>query len=209
MSFSCIEFEIFLDERSLFKPLNFQVNAGEQVCIMGPSGTGKSSLLSAIAGSLEPAFTCRGDLRLNQVSLLGQALTKRKVGLMFQDDLLFPHFNVSQNLAFALPRGLTPEQRQAKISQALEAAEMAGFEQRDVATLSGGQRSRISLLRILLAEPKLLLLDEPFAKLDQPLRQSFRQFVYTHIQAAQIPAILVSHDVSDASQGQLVKLEPA
>ncbi|MCE0558286.1 ATP-binding cassette domain-containing protein [Motilimonas sp. E26] len=206
MRFCCEQFSITLEGKVLFAPLNFNVQGGEQVCIMGPSGSGKSTLLSAIAGTIEPIFRCHGDLRLNNNSLIGQNLANRKVGMMFQEDLLFPHLNVAQNLTFALPQGLSTDQRREKINQALIAADMAGFNTRDVATLSGGQRSRISLLRTLLAEPKLLLLDEPFAKLDKPLRQNFRQFVLSHIQAAQIPAILVSHDLSDAEDCQVVEL---
>lgn len=206
MSFRCQHFQVFKAGKPLFQPLSFELNKGELLAIMGPSGVGKSSLLSAIAGTLDPVFRCQGEASLNGQNLLNLPLRQRQVGLMFQDDLLFPHFNVGQNLAFALSPSLNKAQRQQRIETALAFAELEGFSQRDITTLSGGQRARVSLLRTLLAEPKLLLLDEPYAKLDKSLKDNFGQFVLDHIQHANVPAILVSHDVDDAKGWPIVEL---
>lgn len=174
------------------------IRPGEIVTIMGPSGSGKSTLLAAILGNLHPNFDLTG-----QITLAGQDITRlpirdRRTGVLFQDDLLFPHLSVGGNLGFALPRGLPPAARRAKIDAALAEAGLAGFADRDPATLSGGQRSRVALIRTLLAEPRALLLDEPFARLDLDLRAQIRAQVFDHIRRAGIPALLVTHDPADA-----------
>ncbi|MCE2572565.1 ATP-binding cassette domain-containing protein [Motilimonas eburnea] len=206
MSFKCQQLQITKAGKPLFQPLSFDLAKGQMLAIMGPSGVGKSSLLSAIAGTLDPVFHCQGEVTLNGQNLLALPLRQRQVGLMFQDDLLFPHFNVEQNLAFALPPALSRAERQHKIQAALAHGDLKGFEQRDITTLSGGQRARVSLLRCLLAAPALLLLDEPYAKLDKSLKGSFSQFVLSHIQQANIPAILVSHDADDANGWPIIEL---
>jgi putative thiamine transport system ATP-binding protein len=120
---------------------------------------------------------------------------KRRVGLLFQDDLLFPHLSVAGNLGF----GLKPGPNRARIIEAaLADAGLAGFGQRDPATLSGGQRARVSLLRVLLSEPEALLLDEPFSKLDPALRAQFRNFVFDSARQAGLAVLLVTHDFEDA-----------
>ncbi|WP_432463788.1 ATP-binding cassette domain-containing protein [Agarivorans sp. QJM3NY_33] len=199
------DFNLYLAKQVLLSGFHLRVERGEIVTLMGPSGCGKSSLLAAIAGTLDGNFTCSGTIQLanREISKLPQA--QRRVGMLFQDDLLFPHFNVAQNLQFALAQR---EQAAASsiIAQALADAGMAGYQQRDVASLSGGQRARISVLRSLLAQPQLLLLDEPFSKLDTPLRQQFRQFVKDKIEALNIPAIVVTHDVEDCLQASALQI---
>ncbi|WP_432456084.1 ATP-binding cassette domain-containing protein [Agarivorans sp. QJM3NY_29] len=199
------DFNLYLAKQVLLSGFHLRVERGEIVTLMGPSGCGKSSLLAAIAGTLDGNFTCSGTIQLanREISKLPQA--QRRVGMLFQDDLLFPHFNVAQNLQFALAQR---EQASASsiIAQALVDAGMAGYQQRDVASLSGGQRARISVLRSLLAQPQLLLLDEPFSKLDTPLRQQFRQFVKDKIEALNIPAIVVTHDVEDCLQASALQI---
>jgi putative thiamine transport system ATP-binding protein len=123
----------------------------------------------------------------------------RGIGLLFQDDVLFPHLSVGGNLAFALPATLRGRQaRRAAIEAALAKAGLAGFADRDPGTLSGGERARVALMRTLLAEPKALLLDEPFSRLDAGLRDHVRAFVLDLIRAERIPAILVTHQSDDA-----------
>ena len=140
----------------------------------------------------------------------------RRIGLMFQDDLLFPHLSVGGNLAFALPPRVNDRAR--VVAAALEEAGLSGFDHRDPATLSGGQRARVALLRTLLAEPKALLLDEPFSRLDAGLRGQIRSFVFDQARARGLPVILVTHDIEDARAaggrvltplGQAVGIGPA
>ncbi|MEX2321009.1 MAG: ATP-binding cassette domain-containing protein, partial [Saccharospirillum sp.] len=170
MHFDIDQLSLTLNRKPLFQPLTVHLEPADIATIMGPSGSGKSTLLAAISGTLPPIFELSGDIRLNGQSLLNIPIEHRQVGILFQDDLLFPHLNVYQNLVFALPGNLNRDQQRQRIASALGSAGLASYEQRDVATLSGGQRARISLLRTLLAEPRLILLDEPFSKLDQHLR---------------------------------------
>ncbi len=182
----------------LMRDFSYQLDKGEIISFMGESGAGKSSLLGYIAGFLQSPFITSGMVRLNGRILNDLPAHQRGVGMLFQDALLFPHLNVGDNLAFALPPEMKREQRRQKISMALQDADMAGFEQSDTASLSGGQKARIALLRALLAAPQCLLLDEPFSKLDAVLRDNIREFVFRHIREQKLPAILVTHDIADA-----------
>jgi len=192
--------------RRLFDPVTLDIPNGEIATIMGPSGCGKSTLLAAIAGSLDHGFDVSGRIMLNGRELNGIRMESRRVGILFQDDLLFPHFDVYGNLAFGVSGTLSKEERRQRILAVLERAGLADFAHRDVATLSGGQRARVSLLRTMLAEPEAVLLDEPFSKLDKPLRASFREFVREQVVQLAIPALLVTHDAEDSCGGIICQL---
>jgi len=175
------------------------VKPGEVLTIMGPSGSGKSTALAAIIGTLGPDFSVSGRLVLDGCDVTALPTRARGIGLLFQDDVLFPHLSVGGNLAFALPATLRGRQvRRAAIEAALAKAGLAGFADRDPGTLSGGERARVALMRTLLAEPRALLLDEPFSRLDAGLRDHIRAFVLDLIRAERIPAILVTHQPDDA-----------
>jgi len=206
--FSLVKLQITFQEKALFAPLSMSLNGGELVAVMGPSGCGKSSLLAAIAGTLAPELSLHGDVLLEGHKVNDVPIEKRSIGLQYQQDLLFPHLSVAGNLLFGLARG-DKKARIEKVTQALASADMKGFENRDVATLSGGQRARVSLLRTLLAKPKLLLLDEPFSRLDTDLRQDFRRFVFSQIQQMNVPAILVTHDQQDCPNDEFYDLSKA
>ena len=189
---------IRLNGQLLFEPVTVSVEPGDVVALMGPSGCGKSSLLAWLCGSLPAAFAAEGHAMLGAQDLADLAPESRQLGILFQDDLLFPHMSVGENLAFALRPGFRRRDRRAKVAAALEEAELAGFADRDPATLSGGQRARVALMRALLAEPRALLLDEPFSRLDAGLRRRVRHFVFDHAKARRLPILLVTHDPEDA-----------
>jgi putative thiamine transport system ATP-binding protein len=194
--------------RLLVPPINARVRAGEVLALMGESGSGKSSLLAHLCGTLPVALRASGQVRLDGRDIGSLPTVQRRVGILFQDDLLFPHMSVLDNLLFALPAGA----RAARVAQAeavLADADLAGFGARFPHTLSGGQRARVSVLRALLAQPRALLLDEPFSRLDAALRTRFRAFVFERLRAQGVPAVLVTHDVQDVPEGaQLMRLQP-
>lgn len=180
--------------------LDLQIAGGEVLTVMGASGSGKSTALAAILGALPPGFAAEGKIILNGQDLSGLPPHRRRIGLLFQDDVLFPHLSVGANLAFAIPRQIKGRRlRLGLVEQALEQAGLGGYADRDPATLSGGQRARVALMRALLAEPHALLLDEPFSRLDTELRGQIRDFVMQTIRDRKIPCILVTHDVEDAA----------
>jgi len=205
MSLGLKEINITIGKRRLVKDLSLEVADGETVSVMGPSGCGKSSLLGYICGSLSPDFTAWGDIFVDGHRVSHLPMEKRRIGLLFQDDLLFPHMSVGENLAFALPCSVSGKERKNRILQALDATGLFDYYNTDPASLSGGQRSRISLMRTLLADPRAVLLDEPFSSLDTDLRQRFRNFVFKTIQNKNIPALLVTHDIQDCN-GRIITL---
>ena len=189
-------------EKSLFSAMSLAVDEGEVVTLTGVSGSGKSTLLNWMIGDLDPSFSATGELWLNSLRCDTLPIEARHIGLLFQDDLLFPHLSVGQNLAFALPAKFRDAKaRRQRVEQTLSDIGLVGFHDRDPATLSGGQRARVSLMRTLLAEPRALLLDEPFSKLDAALRTQFRAFVFEQIARQKIPTLLVTHDPADVPQG--------
>lgn len=186
--------------------LDITVQKGEVLTLMAPSGAGKSTALAAIIGTLPPAFALSGQILLNGQDVTRLPTRLRRIGLLFQDDVLFPHLTVGGNLGFALPPRI-PDRR-ARIEEALASAGLAGFAGRDPATLSGGQRARVALLRSLLAEPRALLLDEPFSRLDAGLRDQIRSFVFDRARRLGLPMILVTHDAEDAHAAGGPVLDP-
>ncbi len=202
------EVSITLGGASLIRPFSCAVAPGEIVTVMGPSGSGKSTLLAFIGGFLDPAFTADGEVLIGAQTITRLPPEKRRVGILFQDALLFPHLSVGENLAFGLPPGGGRAERRRRVSEALTAAGLAGFTAHDPATLSGGQRARVALLRTLLAEPRALLLDEPFGKLDRALRDGIRDFVFEHARERALPTLLVTHGEEDAEAagGTIIRL---
>lgn len=185
-----------LGERVLAQGLRIEVPPGAIHTVMGASGSGKSSLLAAVCGTLAPEFDWRGRVQLDGVEIDGLPTHRRRIGLLFQDDLLFAHMTVRENLLFAVPAG-PRAQREAAVRQALADLELQDYGDMDPATLSGGQRQRVALMRSLLAQPRALLLDEPFSRLDAALRQRMREFVFGTLRSRGVPALLVTHDQAD------------
>ena len=185
----------------LFREVNFCVPRGEIVTLMGPSGSGKSTLFAWMVGALSDDFQARGELWLDARRCDGLPVESRGLGILFQDALLFEQFSVGQNLLLALPERIAGRARREAVAQALDSAGLSGHYASDPATLSGGERARVSLLRALLAEPQALLLDEPFSRLDKTLRKTFRTWVFDAARARNIPVVLVTHDEDDIPPG--------
>ena len=184
-------------EKPFIKDLNIKVNNGKILTIFGSSGIGKSSLINVIAGVYESNLLFTGDIILNNKKITNTLPEKRKIGLLLQDGVLFPHLSVEQNLIFGIKKSLTNKEKYLLINEHLIEANMEGFENRYPNTLSGGQKSRVACLRAILSEPDALLLDEPFSSIDPEQRNSFRLFVANQVREKKIPCILVTHDESD------------
>ncbi len=183
----------------LFPPVTLSVEAGAVTTIMGPSGIGKSTLLDAIGGHLAGDFEMTGRVLLGGRDITDLPPEARQIGVLFQDALLFPHLSVGDNLAFGLSRAIRGRAaRRAAVEEALAQAGLAGFHDRDPATLSGGQKARAALFRTLLSDPRALLLDEPFSRLDAERKEDMRRFVFERVRERGIPALLVTHDEGDA-----------
>lgn len=185
----------------LVEGLSFTIEPGHVLALMGPSGSGKSSILSWLTGTTDANFCTQGDVWLGEQQLNNLPTEKRRLGLMLQQDYLFPHMSVGDNLHFGL-RGGTRRERTERVRQSLVDAGLGGMEHRDPATLSGGQRARVSLVRTLLSDPHALLLDEPFSRLDATLREQIRRFTWKA--AAKLPVLLVTHDLADVPEGAKV-----
>jgi putative thiamine transport system ATP-binding protein len=198
---------VFKDGKRLVA-LDHHIAPGEVLSVMGPSGIGKSTLLSVVTGTLPRAFSFTGRVHLDGRDITDAAPQRRMVGILFQDDLLFPHLSVGANLAFGLCPGGTRAARHSRIEDALAEVDLAGFANRDPATLSGGQKARVALMRMLLAEPCALLLDEAFGRLDTALRAQVRDLVFARARSRALPVLMVTHDAQDAEAagGEVVTL---
>ena len=182
--------------------VSLTVPTGEVLALLGASGSGKSTLLRAIAG-LEP---CTGDVRWNGESVVRVPPHRRGFGFMFQDGQLFPHLDVAGNVGYGLrvagvsTRGsaATRPPTEARVAELLELVGLAGFGDRRVTELSGGEQQRVALARSLAPAPRLLLLDEPLSSLDRDLRERLAGEVRDILRAAGTTAILVTHDHDEA-----------
>nr|WP_233095230.1 ATP-binding cassette domain-containing protein [Alteromonas sp. IB21] len=190
--------------------LSAEVAGGEVLTVMGPSGAGKSTLLQAIAGQLKAPFSIAGQIKINGVVINNIDAHLRKVGIMFQDALLFEHMTVGENIAFAMPadRHKNKQVKRDAINELLAAVDLDGIADRAVNTLSGGQQARVSLIRTLASQPEAVLLDEPFSQLDVALRGQIRSWTFSQLKARKIPAVVVTHDKDDAlaAGGNIIEL---
>ncbi len=179
--------------------IDHSIAPGAVLTVMGPSGVGKSTLLSYVAGTLAPEFEASGMVCLGSTDITALPPARRRIGILFQDDLLFPHLSVGANLAFGLRAGGSVAFRRDRIAMALADIELEGYGDRDPATLSGGQKARVALMRMLLSEPRALLLDEAFSGLDVSLRRQIRTLVFDRARKMALPVLMVTHDPEDAA----------
>ncbi len=200
--------DLILDLADFTLGANFFVQPGERVVLWGPSGSGKTTLLRAIAGLETSGLNKSGKILLGQKDLTRLSPQARKIGFVFQDQILFPHLNVLENAAFGLKmRGVSQVQRQAEACSWLD---RVGLKQRvhaSVGQLSVGERQRVAFVRALIWKPELLLLDEPFSALDPGLRASMRSELLDLHRLSQAPMVLVTHDQADVEAIAQVKIE--
>ena len=186
---------VFLADDTLPMTFDLQVAAGERIAIIGPSGAGKSTLLNLIAGFVLPT---QGNIWLNGENHTRSAPYERPVSMLFQENNLFPHLTVQQNLALGLKTSLkltTLEQDQ--IERVADAVGLTSFLSRLPNSLSGGQKQRVALARCLLRDKPILLLDEPFSALDPELRMDMLNLIDELCHSKNLTLLLVTHQPSE------------
>ena len=184
------------DGQPLLKGVSFSLAAGETLCLLGSSGSGKSTILRIIAG-LETAES--GEVNWQDRNMSGVPVHQRNFGLMFQDYALFPHLDVFSNIAFGLRmQKWHPTQVELRVAEVLDQTNLSAFVKRRVTDLSGGEQQRVALARALAPRPGLLMLDEPLGALDRALRESLIEELRSILRSSGIPAIYVTHDQQEA-----------
>ena len=186
---------VFLADDALPMTFDLQVAAGERIAIVGPSGAGKSTLLNLIAGFVLPT---RGEVWLNGENHTRSAPYERPVSMLFQENNLFPHLTVQQNLALGLKTSLKlTALEQDQIEQVADAVGLTSFLSRLPNSLSGGQKQRVALARCLLRDKPILLLDEPFSALDPELRMEMLNLIDELCHSKSLTLLLVTHQPSE------------
>lgn len=178
-------------------PIDLRVEPGTITAVLGPSGCGKSTLLSTIAGILPPVS---GRVLVDGVDVTSLPAHERTVGMVFQEPLLFPHYDVARNVGYGLERqGVSRGDARTRALELLEWVGLGGYGDRRVDELSGGQAQRVALIRALAPNPAILLLDEPFSALDVDLRQRLAQEVSELLRDRGLAAVHVTHDSVEAA----------
>lgn len=178
------------DGRSILHDVSLTVARGEIVAILGPSGSGKSTLLRLVAGLVEPTS---GAVIIDDTDVTSVPTHRRGVGLVFQNNQLFPHLDVAANIGFGLTRGSSN-----RVQEMLHLVGLDGMGRRRPAEISGGQQQRVALARALAPSPHLVLLDEPFSALDAGLRAGIRDEVIGILRRTGTTTLLVTHDQEEA-----------
>ncbi len=187
---------VSFDGSPVLSDVSLRVDRGAIVAVLGPSGSGKSTLLRVVAGLVDPSS---GLVRVDGTDTTGIPTHRRGVGLVFQNNQLFPHLDVAGNVGYGLRIARTPAaQRSARVEELLALVGMTGHAHRDVTTLSGGEAARVALARSLATSPRVLLLDEPLSGLDHDLRYTLADDLRRVIRAAGSTALVVTHDPVEA-----------
>ena len=186
---------VFLADDTLPMSFDLQVAAGERIAIVGPSGAGKSTLLNLIAGFVLPT---QGNIWLNGENHTCSVPYERPVSMLFQENNLFPHLTVQQNLALGLKTSLKlTALEQDQIERVADAVGLTSFLSRLPNSLSGGQKQRVALARCLLRDKPILLLDEPFSALDPELRLEMLNLIDELCHSKNLTLLLVTHQPSE------------
>lgn len=172
----------------------------ELAVLFGYSGAGKSITLQMIAGLMEPdsgAVCCGENVLFDSLNNINLPPQRRSFGYVFQNLALFPHMTVYENIRYGA-RGLGPDESRRRIAEIINAFRLEGVTDHPPSQLSGGQQQRVAFARALIRKPEVLLLDEPFSALDNPLRLEMRQFLKDVRSTFNIPVVLVTHDIIEA-----------
>ncbi|MGW6780522.1 ABC transporter ATP-binding protein [Brucella pseudogrignonensis] len=187
---------------TILKNIDLALPKGQTLALLGPSGCGKTTLLRLVAGLLAPT---RGSVTINGVQVADAASgrfappEKRHLGMVFQDYALWPHMSVYGNVSFPLEmRGVGRAEREARVKSALDRVGLTGFGDRSISDMSGGQQQRVAIARAIVAEPGLVLFDEPLSNLDRELRENMVSEIGQLVANLGLTAIYVTHDQSEA-----------
>ncbi len=176
--------------------VSLALGTGDVVALAGPSGSGKSTLLRVVAGIVRPDS---GTVWIDEVDVTSAPIHRRRVGMVFQDNQLFPHRSTLDNIAFGLKmQGIGRPERASRAAAWLERVGLGGFGDRRVTDLSGGEAKRVALARTLIAEPAIVLLDEPLTGLDRELHDRLAVELASLLRETGITTLLVTHDVDEA-----------
>ena len=182
--------------KNVLDGLNLQVKKGERISILGPSGCGKSTTLSIVAGLIDDF---EGKVILDGEDITSKAANKRNIVIVNQENLLFPHMNVYENIAFGLRvRKKSKDEIDKKVKDLLSDIGLEGYEKKKVSMISGGEKQRVALARALAVEPEVLLLDEAYSSLDTNLRERMRELTIGLQKKHNTTMILVTHDKEEA-----------
>ena len=185
---------VTINEKVIFSELDLVVESGEIISILGPSGCGKTTLLRASCGL---ASLTEGERYLED-ERLGDKDIRPEITMLFQQPVLYPHLNVAQNIALGAPKDWKKEEVNQRLNEVLASIGLSGFNQRGVGSLSGGEAQRVAFGRALMQEPRVILLDEPFASVDVARRMELATMTRTHLKERGITAIHVTHDQDEA-----------
>ena len=189
---------LFVDIKGqpILKGVDFSVKGGELMGLLGPSGCGKSTLLKAVAGILPPKS---GSILIGGEDMANVPPHKRGAVIVFQDMRLFPNMTALENVAFPIKmQGVPKRQRLEQAGQLMKSVQLCGLDSRRITERSGGQQQRVALARALAAQPRLLLLDEPFTALDNELKEEIRALVLELHRKFRTTTVLVTHDRQEA-----------
>lgn len=185
-------------KKKVLDDINLTIHDGEVVSVVGVSGSGKSTLLKILTGIIDEYD---GDIFYSDENINNMSMKDRRFIMMFQNLELFSHLNVYDNVSFGLKmRNEDKAKIDSLVKKYLELVNLSGYEEFYPSELSGGEKQRVALIRSLIVEPRLLLLDEPFSSLDEDLRASVRRDTFKIIKDLNIKTLFVTHDMKEATE---------
>ena len=190
------DINVELGKKHILKNVSLEVKTGQLISLLGSSGCGKSTLLKTVAGIIEPSS---GDVLIDGKSVLGIPVHRRGAVIVFQDLRLFPHMTVAENVEFALKMsGMKKQQYREIAREQLAKVRLEGLEGRRISQISGGQMQRVALARAFAVRPSVMLLDEPFSRLDEELRLEMGNLLLELQRESELTTVLVTHDTQEA-----------